>query len=284
MGTHPIFESDFDCLTDIFNMNQLIAKVGRIAGLVGGAAIVGNQLIYNVDAGCRAVIFDRFQGVKQDVYGEGTHFLIPLVQTPIIYDVKTNPKILRTSTVSKDMQTVNITLRILYRPISSELPRMYTEIGVDYDERVLPSITNEVLKSIVARYNAEELITKRYEVSQAVTNLLTVRAKQFGIVLDDVALTHLTFSNEFTASVEQKQIAEQQAEMAKFRVEQATQIKKANIIKAEGDALAAKLVSDAISESGEGLVEMRKLEASSEVAMQLSRNPRVTYIPSGKGS
>ena len=66
----------------------------------------------------------------------------------------------------------------------------------------------------------------------------------FSIILDDVALTHLTFSADFTSAVEEKQIAEQRAEMARFKVERAEQIKIANIIKAEGDAEAAKLVAD----------------------------------------
>lgn len=110
----------------------------------------------------------------------GTHFVIPMVQTPIIYDVKTNPKVLRTNTGSKDLQTVNLTLRILYRPVQAELPRIYTELGPDYDDRVLPSITNEVLKAVVAGFNAEELITNRYGVTKKITELLTERAKQFG--------------------------------------------------------------------------------------------------------
>lgn len=108
--------------------------------------------------------------------------MIPLVQTPVIYDVKTNPKVLRTNTGSKDLQTVNLTLRILYRPIQDQLPRIYSELGPDYDDRVLPSITNEVLKAVVAQYNAEELITTRYDVTKAITELLTERAKQFGYV------------------------------------------------------------------------------------------------------
>ena len=66
----------------------------------------------------------------------------------------------------------------------------------------------------------------------------------FSIILDDVALTHLTFSADFTSAVEEKQIAEQRAEMARYKVEKAEQIKIANIIKAEGDAEAAKLVAD----------------------------------------
>ena len=87
---------------------------------------------------------------------------------------------MRTNTGSKDLQTVNLTLRILYRPVQAELPRIYTELGPDYDDRVLPSITNEVLKAVVAGFNAEELITNRYGVTKKITELLTERAKQFG--------------------------------------------------------------------------------------------------------
>merc|ERR1711990_346763 len=117
MGTHPIFESDFDCLTDLekTKMNRLINQIGSIAMGVGVGVAAVNSAIYNVDAGCRGVIFDRFQGVLQDVKDEGTHFYIPMIQTPIIFDVKTQPKTLRTSTGSKDLQTVNLTLRVLFR-------------------------------------------------------------------------------------------------------------------------------------------------------------------------
>ena len=73
---------------------------------------------------------------------------------------------------------------------------------------------------------------------------ITFTQKYCSIILDDVALTHMTFSTEFTAAVEQKQIQEQKAEMAKYRVEQAEQIRQANIIRAEGDAQSAKLISD----------------------------------------
>jgi len=262
-------------------MQRILQSVGSTIGVIGAGWIGFNQVVFNVDPGCRGVIFDRFRGVLPDIKGEGTHFMIPMVQTPIIYDVKTNPKVLRTNTGSKDLQTVNLTLRILYRPIQNELPRIYTELGPDYDDRVLPSITNEVLKAVVAQYNAEELITTRYDVTNAITKLLKERAKQFGIILDDVALTHLTFSNEFTGAVEQKQIAEQKAEMARYRVEQAEQTRQANVIRAEGDAEAAKLVSDAMIECGDGLIEMRKLEASMEISSDLARNPRITYLPSG---
>jgi len=263
-------------------MAQIFASLGKLGLGLAIAGGIANSALYNVDGGHRAVIFDRFAGIKPNVVGEGTHFIIPWVQKPIIFDIRSRPRNVPVVTGSKDLQNVNITLRVLFRPIPDFLPKIYTSLGIDYDERVLPSITNEVLKAVVAQFDAGELITQRELVSQKVSEDLTERASQFGLLLDDIALTHLTFGREFTAAVEMKQVAQQEAEKARFLVEKAEQQKKAAVISAEGDSQAASLLAKAFGDAGEGLVELRRLEAAEDIATMLSRSRNVVYLPSGQ--
>ena len=96
--------------------------------------------------------------------------------------------------------------------------------------------------------------------------------------------THLTFGKEFTAAVELKQVAQQEAERARFLVEKAEQVKKAAVISAEGDSQAASLLAKSFGDSGEALVELRRLEAAEDIANLLSRSRNVVYLPSGQNT
>lgn len=91
----------------------------------------------------------------------------------------------------------------------------------------------------------------------------------------------MTFGKEFTRAVEEKQIAQQEAERARFIVEKAEQERQANVIRAEGEAEAADTISRAVAKSGEGLIAIRRIETQKDVAQLLSNNPNVTYLPGG---
>lgn len=263
---------------------KILGRLGTIGVAVAVAGGVAQSALYNVDGGQRAVIFDRFTGVKNEIVGEGTHFLIPWVQKPIVFDIRCTPRAISTITGSKDLQNVTISLRILHRPDPNKLPNIYLNIGLDYAERVLPSITNEVLKAVVAQFDAHEMITQREVVSQRVSVELCQRAAQFGLLLDDISITHLSFGREFTEAVEMKQVAQQEAEKARYLVEKAEQMKLAAITTAEGDAQAAKLLAKAFAEAGEGLVELRKIEAAENIAQRMAKSKNVVYLPGNQNT
>ncbi|XP_077279580.1 prohibitin 2 [Temnothorax americanus] len=253
----------------------------KVLAATGVAAYSVSKAMYTVEAGHRAIMFSRLGGIQKDIMTEGLHFRVPWFQYPIIYDIRSRPRKLSSPTGSKDLQMVNISLRVLSRPDAGTLPSMYRQLGLDYDEKVLPSICNEVLKSVVAKFNASQLITQRQQVSNMVRKELTERARDFNIVLDDVSITELSFGKEYTAAVEAKQVAQQEAQRAAFVVERAKQERQQKIVQAEGEAEAAKMLGLAVGENP-GYLKLRKIRAAQTISRTIANSQNRVFL-SGNG-
>jgi prohibitin 2 len=246
--------------------------------MAGGAGLVGlsyfaNNLLFNVEAGHRAVKFNRISGIGNQVFEEGTHLNIPWFEWPIIFNVQTRAKVMTSTSGTKDLQMVNISMRTLSRPHPDKIAEIYRRIGFDYEDVVLYSMTNEVSKSVIARVNAQALISQRGQVSAMIKRELSERLLKFNIILDEVAITHLEFSPDFKAAVESKQVAKEQADRGRFLVMKAEQEKNATIIRAEAVTKEAELIGDAMKVNPEAYIDIRRIQRAEQIAKAIASSP-----------
>ncbi|MES1906380.1 MAG: Prohibitin-2, subunit of the prohibitin complex (Phb1p-Phb2p), partial [Paramarteilia canceri] len=99
--------------------------VASSALALGASIFLLNRSIFNVDGGQKAIIFSRIKGLKRHTYEEGIHFCLPYFEWPIVFNTRTKAYTTSSPTGTKDLQTVNISLRVLYKPNSSKLQKIY---------------------------------------------------------------------------------------------------------------------------------------------------------------
>jgi len=249
-------------MLEYYPMNDKLKLGYVIAAIFFGIFFFGLlNPVFTVGSGERAIIFNRFYGLKKTTYGEGLHIKVPFVEETIYYDIRKQPyDVEATSAASKDLQDIKVDLRFLYRPSVDKLAAIHRDLGPNYPKKVFPSITREVTKAVIATKTAEEVITQREDVSRRIRDAITERASTYNIEIEDVAISDIKFSTTFSEAIEQKQVARQQEEASRLK------------------ANANRILTESLRNSPE-LIELKKIEAQQKIAETLSTSSNVVYIP-----
>ena len=184
--------------------------IALVIVLILGVVVVSSSLEV-VGAGERGVVFSKFGGVKELILDEGLRFKIPFVEDIIRVDVKVQKSQTDATAASKDLQTVSSTIALNYHIDPGKVNVVYQELGLFFKERVIDPTVQESVKAVTAEFTAEELITRRSEVSNKIKENMATRLMEFNIIVDGFNIVDFSFSRGFNAAIEAKQEAEQSA-------------------------------------------------------------------------
>jgi len=230
------------------------------------ALIIGAILMFfmflqpwvQIGAGQRGVVLN-FGAVQKDVLEEGLHFRVPIMQEIALMDVKVQKAETAATAASADLQDVNSIVAINYHIIPDKVNIVYQSIGIHFKERMIDPAVLEVVKAVTAKYSAEELITKRPAVSDAMKLSLTERLLAHNIAVDAFSIVGFSFSKIFMEAIESKQTAEQLALKAKRDLDRIKIEAEQTITAAKAEAESLRLQRANISPD---LIELRKIEAN----------------------
>jgi regulator of protease activity HflC (stomatin/prohibitin superfamily) len=201
-----------------------------------------------VNAGERGVMM-KFGKVQEVILGEGLHLIIPLVNTVKNLSVRVQKQEISAEASSKDLQDVFTDVALNWHILPEEANLVFQEIGDEQQiiNKIINPAVEEILKAVMAKYTAEEIITKREEVKSAVDDLLTGRLVDYHIAVNDISLVHVHFSQRFSDAVEAKQIAEQEAKQADYIALKAIKQAEAMVNLAKGEAEAQRLIKETLT-------------------------------------
>jgi len=232
--------------------------------------MVLNSTMVTIGAGHRGVL-TQF-GKPVGVFDEGLSFKIPIIQGVIVMSVQTLKYEAQAGAASKDMQDVSTAVALNYHLDGSKVTDLYRTIGTNdiIESTILQPAIQESVKASTAQYNAEELITERPIVKLTIEESLRNRLSEKGIIVETLSLTDFKFSPEFTQAIEQKQVAQQNAQKAendllrisveaRQQVAQAQGIANATLTKATAEAQAIEIQGKALRENQQ-VVTLRTVE------------------------
>jgi regulator of protease activity HflC (stomatin/prohibitin superfamily) len=238
----------------------------RVAGVVIAIIIiifVIVQSVATVQAGYRGVVL--YLGAVEDrVLGEGLHFVTPFVEQVVQMEVRTQKYQAEASAASKDLQEVHTVIAVNYRVDPQQVNKVYQVLGVNYQDRVISPTIQESVKASVAKFNAEELITKRETAKDVIAQAIRNTLASNDIIVQNVFITDFQFSESFADQIEQKVVALQKylteqnnlrtvQVIANQNVIQAEAAAKSNVAKADGEAQAISIITKQLRSSPEYL-------------------------------
>ena len=228
-------------------------------------------LVFNsfqvVGAGERGVVFSKFGGIQQGVRGEGLQFKIPFIQQIIPLDVRIQKAETDSSASSKDLQTVDSRIALNYHIAPDSAAQIYQEVGVLYKERMIDPSVQEAVKAVTAQFTAEELITRRAEVSIMIKEMLTKRLVNRHIVVDEFNIVDFNFSPVFNDAIEAKQKAEQEALKAQRDLDRIKIEAEQKVTAAQAEAESQRLQRETITDT---ILQLRAIEKWDGVLPQVT--------------
>ncbi len=258
--------SDFDFGGRRFDAPEVPDNVRKLTGTIivlliiaiAGITVVTTATV-KVPSGYRGVLL-TWGKVEDTILPEGLNFKVPFTQSVVLMNVQIQKAESTEATATKDLQEVSTTVAVNYRLNPSAVNEIYTDLRQDYADRVVKPNIEESLKATTALFRAEELVTKRAEVKATFDDILAERLSIFNINVVSVSLTDFQFSPSFSAAIDAKVTAEQQALVSKNELEmiryeaqqqiiQAEAAKNATMRRAEGDAFAQIIDANATAQS-----------------------------------
>lgn len=236
-------------------------KAGRLLMPLVLIGVILIFIAYNtvvvVQAGNRGVVL-HLGAVKPLVLSPGFHLKIPFIQQVIPIDVRVGKAQSDQTAASKDLQIVTTTVAVNFHLVPDEVNKLYQDVGLAYEDRIVAPAIGEAVKATTAQYTAEELISKRSEVSAKVKEALAEKLSTYFMALDEINITEFKFSNEYNNAIEQKQIAEQNALKAKLDLQRITVEAQQKIEQAKAEAESLRLQKQEVTQE---LIDLRQIEA-----------------------
>lgn len=227
-----------------------------IIGIVIVLLVLGSLKV--IDAGERGVLLTTGKASNQ-ILEPGLHFKLPIIQKIVLFDVKTMKVEVSAASASRDLQDVNTAIALNFHLDPSRVDAVYKEIGTNYQDRIIAPAIQESVKMATAQFTADELITKREEVKRFITDELRVRLEKNYIIVDEFSIMNFEFSPSYAKSIEEKQVADQNAKKAKNDLERVKIEAQQKIEESKGNAEAIRIESEALKQNPE-LLQLRSIE------------------------